>query len=243
MLSENSEIIPEKYRVISGSALKMTALITMLIDHTACIFLYQYDFVREDLFTVLNHGMSLYTLMRTIGRMAFPIYCFLIAEGFQYTRSRKKYALNMLAFAVISEIPWNLAFGNSIFYDRQNVFFTLFFGVFGLCLYEHFNEQKFIQAAAVSILFVIVHLFKCDYGTSGLCLIFVMHVLKKHKIIQILLGMKLLPHGLRCALAFFPIILYNGKRGFIHGKAAKYLFYFFYPVHIMILYLMRKYLI
>ena len=94
-----------KYEILSGSMLKTIALISMLIDHTAVALL------SSTAINVLSIGpltISLYTVMRKIGRVAFPIYCFLLVEGYRYTRSFKKYASGIFVFALISEIPWNL---------------------------------------------------------------------------------------------------------------------------------------
>ena len=110
---------------ISAATLKWIALITMTIDH----------FAASGLFSQLAYGMvgwrladQLYMLLRIIGRLAFPIYCFLLAEGFRHTRSRERYALRLGLFALISEIPFDLAACHVVWdWNDQNVFFTLLF--------------------------------------------------------------------------------------------------------------------
>ncbi|MDE5792408.1 MAG: conjugal transfer protein TraX, partial [Oscillospiraceae bacterium] len=99
-----------KYKIFSGSALKLLACITMLIDHISHVLLIHIPACTEVFWQIENYHIqfSVYTIGRYIGRIAFPIYAFLLAEGFQHTHSIKKYALNLLLFALISEIPWNL---------------------------------------------------------------------------------------------------------------------------------------
>ena len=104
-MKAESVIIPEKLKILSGSALKCIALFTMIVDHVGLHLL------RNSGIVLLHTGLgtlTLYTLMRKVGRMAFPIYCFLLVEGFLHTHDRKKYGLNLLVFALISEIPWDL---------------------------------------------------------------------------------------------------------------------------------------
>lgn len=112
-------------RGITGSTLKMIAMITMLIDHTSAILVYG--------MSVKLMSYPLYMLsvvMRWVGRLAFPIFCFLLVEGMLYTSNKGKYALRLLLFALISEVPFNLAFRGSVWAaDYQNVFFTLFIGL------------------------------------------------------------------------------------------------------------------
>lgn len=95
-----------KSQEIAGSALKIIALVTMLIDHIAATLLL--ELIRDGI-----GGKALidvYWVMRSVGRMAFPIYCFLLVEGFKYTSDRTKYALRLVCFAAISEIPFDMAF-------------------------------------------------------------------------------------------------------------------------------------
>ena len=132
-----------KLRGISGSTLKLIAVITMIIDHVAAGILIRYLFRNgiHDLdinnMSAVNQWMdqnaalySTYNVMRLIGRIAFPIYCFLLVQGFEYTHNRLKYAARLLMFAAISEIPFDLLFkGQILEFGYQNVFFTLFFGL------------------------------------------------------------------------------------------------------------------
>ena len=117
----------EKAVGLSGSTLKLIAIVTMFIDHLGVVAFE----------TQISNYMVPYYIMRLIGRLAFPIFCFLLVEGFFHTRDVKKYALRLLVFAFISEIPFDLAFNRQMFYWRhQNVFFTLFIGLLVIALLE-----------------------------------------------------------------------------------------------------------
>lgn len=148
---------PENKKGVTGTTLKMIAIVAMFIDHFAAILIEHYlmmvtpsDFssveaqaawIRE------NSGVAImeivYIVMRLIGRFGFPLFAFLIVEGFQHTRSVKKYALNLGVFALISELPFNLGFASKLFYaSYQNVFFTLLLGLLCITCMQYFAETK-----------------------------------------------------------------------------------------------------
>ena len=108
-LQTSTSFMPEKLRILSGSALKMLAMAIMLIDHTASFLLRHYPPAIAPWFQIGSTTYSLYRVMRDVGRAAFPIFCFLLVEGFLHTHNRFKYGRNLLIFACISEIPWNFA--------------------------------------------------------------------------------------------------------------------------------------
>ena len=89
----HSSLLPS----LSGSALKVIAILSMVADHCA--------------YYLMEHGTLLYEVMRCFGRIAFPVFTFLIAEGFRHTRNRMKYFLQLIGFAVVSEVPWYLLNG------------------------------------------------------------------------------------------------------------------------------------
>lgn len=235
--SEANGLIPEKYKILSGSALKCIALATMIIDHIAVVLLRNSNII---LLRVSRESLTLYSLMRKIGRMAFPIYCFLLVEGFLHTHDRRKYGLNLLIFALISEIPWNLEHTGALHYTAQNVFFTLFLGYMGLCCIENFREDGWKQLGSLLVLTIVAMNLKADYGVGGFAFILVMYLLREQKVLQAVVGTCIESGGWAAGLAFLPINLYNGERGFIRGKVLKYAFYAAYPLHILILYLIRK---
>ena len=237
-MERETTIIPDNYKILSGSGLKCLALITMIIDHVAVVLLKNSRIIL--LQNWFGAPLTLYTLMRKVGRLAFPIYCFLLAEGFLHTRDRKKYGLNLLLFAVISEIPWNLEHTGTLLYPSQNVFFTLFLGYLGLCCVEYLKEQPRRQLALLLILVLVAIAMKADYGVGGFGFILLLYILRDRKILQAVLGTCFLSSTWAGGLAFIPINLYNGQRGFIRGKVLKYAFYAAYPVHILILYWIKK---
>lgn len=144
---------------ISGSTLKIIACITMLIDHTAATIIDRIFILKnlDAIDTTSFQGMGdfieanmalviLYGSMRLIGRLAFPIYCFLLIEGFQHTRNVGKYALRLAIFAAVSELPFDLAFNGSLFEKRyQNVFFTLLIGLLVLQGFWWIKEKASVK--------------------------------------------------------------------------------------------------
>ena len=229
----------QKYRVLSGSVLKMTALLCMLIDHSAAVILGQIDTANADLISIGSHGVSLYWICRMIGRLAFPIYSFLITEGYIHTHDKKKYGISLLCFALISEIPWNLEHSGRLLYRSQNVFFTLFLGFLAICLYEKYKENKQKLLISLMALFAVSVILKADYGSRGLGFILFLYIMRDKKILQAVIGSCFFSLSWAVMAAFIPINMYNGERGFIKGKAAKYAFYAAYPLHILLLYFLR----
>lgn len=146
-----------KKKGITGSTLKIIAIIFMLIDHAAAVILARQMMVTgymeamesgelADIMGWLTDNLGLYysyDLMRMAGRIAFPIFCFMIVEGFQKTRDVRKYLARLGIFALVSEIPFDLAVtGDFVAWGHQNVFFTLFLGLFTLCTYEYFAKNE-----------------------------------------------------------------------------------------------------
>ena len=129
----------KRYCVLSGSALKLIALLTMLLDHTAEILFSQMQFATDAILSIGSHQITLYWICRMIGRLAFPIYCFLLTEGYTYTHNKRKYGLNLFVFALISEIPWDLEHNGKMFCSGQNVFFTLFLGFLAIFCFDRFR--------------------------------------------------------------------------------------------------------
>ena len=232
----NEFIKSGKYKILSGSALKMIALVCMIIDHIAYFFSYGSDIT---IISVGTYTLSLYRLMRSIGRLSFPIYCFLIVEGFLHTRDRKKYLIRLFVFAVISEIPWDLAHALKFPNSGLNVFFTLFLGCFALMVIEQFKENRTYQIIGLVALLIVSSLLKADYGLRGFCLIVMIYALREQKLLQAVVACGLLSSTFRGALAFIPINMYNGKRGFINNKPTQIAFYAFYPLHLLVIYLIK----
>ena len=192
----------------------------MLIDHIAATVI-----IRILKFGGYNDGLyQLYRVMRNIGRIAFPIFCFLLVEGFMHTRDREKYALRLGCFAAVSEIPFDLAFNGKVLeVGYQNVFFTLLLGLLTMMAYDAvMNQSRWSvwKRTALSTIAILAGMFAAeflstDYGALGVLCIMVFYL------------------EWAAVFAFVPIFYYNGKRGF----GMKYFFYAFYPVHLLILYL------
>lgn len=230
-------VFPKRMRVLSGSALKTLAIFAMLVDHSAICF---QPLLGKQLFTALHISFTPYILLRGFGRIAFPIFCFLLAEGFRHTRSKQRYALNLLLFALLSEIPYKLFNAGSLQYARQNVFFTLLLGFLGIWMLDRFREMPLRSSAAVIGLCVCAYYLHADYGWKGYLVILLLYALARQPVLQLFAGVTLLGWPAGVALAFPPLNLYNGERGFVKGRFAKYFFYSFYPVHLCILWLLHQ---
>lgn len=225
----------DRLRILSGSGLKLIAILSMLIDHSALILAPALSFMVTPLFSFLGKQMSVYYLMRRIGRLAFPIYCFLIGEGYAHTRDRVRYALRLLIFAAVSEIPFNLMVSGTLFSpDYQNVFFTLFLGVVLIHIYKNVKTSLPKLLAMLAVL-VVTWLLDTDYGVTGVVLILLLYIFRNQRAVQAILAYPMLSGGIAAFCAFLPINLYNGKRGFIGSGAFKYFFYLFYPLHMLLL--------
>lgn len=230
----------QQKRGISGSSLKLIAVVTMLIDHIAAAILARYLIIGDSVPTALY---TIYFVMRCIGRIAFPIYCFLLVEGFTHTRDRKKYALRLFAFALISEIPFDLAFNSKVLeFGYQNVFFTLFLGLLTIMLLSEVEKRREWNVVLRTVLFVVIIVggmlvaygLRTDYSYYGVMCIVILYLFRNGRIYQIVAGcLSFFWWELPAIISFVPIYFYNGKRGW----NIKYFFYLFYPVHLMILYL------
>ena len=142
----------KNFKILSGSTLKLIAVISMFIDHAAHILMNSFDFMGVKIYG----NYTVYYVLRLVGRLAFPIFCFLIVEGFLHTRNVKKYCMRLAIFAVISEIPFNLMLsGKLIDLNHQNVYFTLLFGVIALELYKYFDNHL-LKFCAVGVMFAII---------------------------------------------------------------------------------------
>lgn len=226
-------------RGLSGSALKLIALVTMFVDHIAAAVIARLLVTGQGTETLYQ----VYFAMRDIGRIAFPIYCFLLVEGFDHTGNKGRYALRLLLFAFLSEIPFDLAFSGTVLeFGYQNVFFTLFIGLATICGFDAVSAKKEWHPVVRSLLLAAVmfggmwtaYMLHTDYDAKGVMVIMVLYLTRKVRGLQILAGC--IAFGwweLPALVAFIPIAFYNGKRGW----NMKYLFYAFYPVHLLILYL------
>lgn len=228
--------IPKKIKLLSGSALKIIAIISMTIDHFAAVvlywgILYYNQPIYED--TPLYNVYIVYLVMRKIGRIAFPIFCFLLVEGFMHTSSRSKYLLRLAIFALISEIPFDLAVQNQLVtWEHCNVFVTLCLGFLAMWALEYFQRKVYLSIPIVLAIAYIANFINCDYDYRGILLIVVLYVFRYYRVLQALGGSLTLYWEWPAIFAFLPILMYNGKR----GRSSKYFFYLFYPTHLLFFY-------
>lgn len=225
---------------ISGSALKLLAIVSMLLDHVGMFICRNSEVFHQAFFTIRGWEITPYFLMRAFGRLAFPIFAFLIVEGFVHTRNRFGYGRNLFVFALLSEIPWNLIHCGTWHCHSQNVFFTLFFGYLGLCCLSAWKTDKLKRELGLLALLAITFFFRADYGYRGFAFILMLHALRNQLLLKSMIGCCMLPGAWIPSIAFIPISLYDGSRGFIRGTVWKYLFYAFYPLHLMVLYLICR---
>lgn len=232
------------FQILSGNALKMIAVITMLIDHIGVVLIengilggpFNYDFNAIWASQYLTMWWKVDRVLRYIGRLAFPIFCFLIVEGLVHTRNVKNYGRRLLIFALISEIPFDLAaFGTWFCPDYQNVYFTLFLGLLAIAGIRKFQEEGnlYKQALVMVLCCGCAKLLKTDYGMFGVFFIILLYLCRSRIVMQTVLGsVALLEDALTAPLAFVPIRMYNGTRG---KRNWKWFFYVFYPAHLLVL--------
>ena len=232
-LSQNS------YECLSGSVLKVIAAVSMLIDHFAVTILANDPEAFIPYFYFLDTPIGLYRLFRDFGRLAFPIFCFLMTEGFVHTKSRIRYARNLLFFALLSEIPFSIMMNDLGNFQKQNTLFTLLLGFLALWALERFAANVWLQILYVVSSMWAAYFFHTDYDWRGVLLILIFYLFRYYRNSQeILAGLSLYWEWKAC-FAMIPIRMYNGQRGFLKGKAGKYFFYFFYPLHLIFLIILR----
>lgn len=184
-------------------------------------------------------------LSATVGRIAFPIFAYLLLEGFLHTKSRKRYALNLLVIALISEVFYDLALYGSRFYLKsQNTCFTLLLGLLMfICLEKCEKAGKPVLMLPVGALFACAFWFcRVDYGLCA-CIVFLVLYLCRYQapwFAGLLASCVLLAgyYTFGAFLCVIPLFFYSRKRGRI-SVPAKYLFYAFYPAHLAVLVLIR----
>lgn len=228
---------------MSVFVIKIIACISMFIDHTRFIF------GKEN---IINGY---------IGRIAFPLYAFLIAEGYTHTKSFALYLGRMLLFAAISQLPAYLLFKPFLHGEPYlNIFFTLTLGLIAIRFYDR-AKNKSLSIIGVLLISVIADFIHADYGMLGVLLIASFYILRNDKkIMMVVASLILLLNNLLnvtsftanniiqikhyltlTAFAVTSLILvafYNGKLG-KSNKYIKFAFYTFYPIHLFIFWFIR----
>ena len=241
----------DKFKVETTSfLLHIMAMVFMLCDH-----LWGTSFVSHDVFTC-------------IGRLAFPIYAFMLVEGYFHTGNLKKYVIRLLLAAVISEIPFNLMMGGRVFFPiHQNVLWSFLISI-GLI---HWNEKVkekqvwkriLVGVATVCIAYIGGIITFVDYYNAGILMVLTFYFFRGKKWwhylgqllclwyinfemlggfgyeIQLFGYTKFIARQGIALLALIPIWLYRGKQGY-HSKTLQYVYYMFYPLHLLILGLLK----
>lgn len=224
-------------RGLPQEGLKFIACITMLLDHIGAVFL---------------PGVGL----RVIGRLSFPIYCFLLAEGAYYTHSRKEYSLRLLVGLLLSEIPFDLLFFGRLTFAHQSVMVTLMLGFLYAAAMNHVPSRGY----RILLLFpfaMLAELLSSDYGGWGVAMIgmFVITRESRYKWWSQILWLAVLswmiggmtidvgpveiPIQLFSVAALIPISLYDGHKR-TNNIWIRRGFYLFYPVHLFVLFLLAR---
>jgi len=228
------------FRCLNSNALKMIAILTMFIDHGAVALIENrilggpFNFISGQASDYIAMWWNVDMVLRLMGRLAFPIFCFQVVEGFLHTRDVKKYAGRLLLFALISEIPFDLAIFNTWFYPQyQNVYITLFFGLLAIAAVNRFETEGSLwkQAAAMALCCGLAQLLKADYGAFGVFFILLLYYCRRNIRMQTVLGCLALLWEVTAPLAFIPIRMYNGERG---DKKWQWFFYVCYPAHLLV---------
>ncbi len=247
----------------SSFKLKIIAIITMFIDHIGAVIL---EKIEDDpiAFGVSDDALSAVgmvdLLLRATGRIAFPLFIFMIIEGFKYTRSREKYFLRLLAFAIISDIPFDIAMFPEFItgwfpetFIGQNVFFTLAIGLGAITLIDRIRNvnpdidgakklsagsiKRTIGVAGTTVVALYAAKFvECDYGMSGVLAIIVAYMFKDRYVGEIVAPVVVLgvfnPFEFVALIDAAIIADYKGEKG---RSFNKWFFYIFYPAHLLLL--------
>ncbi len=250
---------------MSANILKLIACLTMLSDHVGYMMMAS---------SIGDYDIAL--LLRLVGRISFPIFAFLIAEGFKHTKNVVFYTARLLAAGIISEIPYNICFhGKLIYRGSLNVMFTFVIALVMLifadmCIKSSKKEIRFLFIIPLFAACYFAHRFSVDYGYFAILLVFLFYITDSNAISRkIMLIPVLLLFAARefilsfidgvsptqwqqqqffSVLSFIPLLLYNGKGGSSGKtkgarKVKQYLFYLFYPAHLVALYLIFVFLV
>ena len=230
-----------KIRVFSGAQLKYIAFLSMLIDHVNKALIY--PLLTENGF--LRYVSDVFDIL---GRVAFPLFMFFLVEGFFKTGNRFKYLLNLIVFGIISEIPFDL-FQSAVLFqpNSNNVMFTLALALVMIWVIDELKVPKSyiippVLWFPVSIIIVITvcllsMIWGLDYEYHGILIAYFFYIFRNNPILSIIGGYLSIFKTPWALLGFGLTLTYNGKR----GKQNKILNYLFYPVHLLILGLLRLY--
>jgi hypothetical protein len=223
----------QKKAGLNAFVLKLIAAAAMLCDHVAVVFV----------------GSNY--IMRAIGRIAFPIFAYFVAEGYLKTRDAKKYALRLLVFSLVAQVPYALAFGGELY--KPNVIFTLFLGLIAIYIID--KGDSIIKFIIPMVLAVTAELIGSDHGAFGVVMVIVFYIgaTKMIKLIwaaflilimQTVIVLQYQNFNGQYLIFLFYLIpicilcLYNGEKG-TNNLAGKWFFYLFYPLHLLLIWLLN----
>ena len=218
---------------LNGNMLKVLACCAMLFDHIG------YAFIQEQ-----SNGLYIWFCL-IFGRIAFPVFAFLLAEGLYYTSNKKNYVLKMCLFAFISEIPFDMMSYGTIFeLTHQNIYFSLALGLISCISVEKIEKwvsnrhvlMIFLEFFCIATFATIAHICRFDYGAYGVVAIYMCCIFRNKPSVAgfaesaVLLGLSV--GELAASFSSCLLLFYNGERG---KKNLKYIFYWFYPVHLLVI--------
>ena len=233
---------------ISQEGLKLIACVTMLLDHIGATVVVRY---LQSIPGFDPQVYLIYELLRTVGRLAFPIYCFLLVEGAAHTRDPKKYGMRLAIGVLLAEIPFDLAFsytGRLPDWTMNSVMLTLLLG-FGMlrCMDRTRGVWKI---ACILPFYILAELLNTDYAGLGILIIAVFALTRgmphEKLLCAVALWLVIWPGGRQpmfnvmvnpewfAILALIPIFCYDGRK-LTKSKAVQWAFYLFYPVHMLAL--------
>ena len=226
-------------KCLSNFDLKLIAIITMTIDHIGVVF-----------------GTSFYNFLRAVGRLSFPIFAFLLTEGYVHTKSFNKYFLRLFVLALFSEVIYDYVFFDSFIYlGANNIFFTLALGLLSLflldkskCLIKKYFKDKidlFIILPITYLLILVImglmgEFLNFSYGMLGILVISFFYLFKDNfalVVISVSLSTLILGEPMQYFSLFSLILIYFYNQKL--GKSCKLFFYLFYPLHILVLGVMK----
>ncbi len=212
---------------MTAATLKWIAMLTMLVDHFGVIFLE--PFTGSESLGFSSPALTFYTITRLIGRLAYPLFAFLIVEGFIHTHDKKRYIKRMFLFALLTELPFDWAFGYRRLLTYQNVLWTYVLALLALYSLETLPRQFAYPLAALAAIFA--ELARTDYGAYGVIFIILLYLTRTNKAANtaVMAGMGILQFT--APLSAMLTHHYNGQK----GAQPKWLFYAFYPGHLVLL--------
>lgn len=211
--------------------IKFIACFTMLLDHV------KYAIPQTNCF-----------ITEYFGRISYPLFAFLVVEGYVHTSNLGKYYKRLIIFAIISQIPFMLFRTLVGEWKMLNIMFTLLLGLLSITAYDKIKKE-YISFPICIILILLGNILNVDYGWFGVSIILILYIFRNDKILKSIVytllvfayfyfsgiriaNMNILILFVSCLLPIIPIVLYNGKQ----GRKVKYFFYWFYPIHMLILY-------